>query len=186
MISASEVKEGMVLKMEDGFYKVITSEYKAGTAKFGSLVHLKLKNLQTGSFTERRFSPDDKLQAVHLEIVEMEYLYNDGENFYFMHPETYEQFSLSKKIIGDFAIFLKEGFKIKVEFYEGRPIDFIMPKTVDLRVIETGAGVKSETDAAYKTAKLENGLEIMVPQFIKINDIVRISTETKKYIERVK
>ncbi len=186
MVLASEVKEGMVLKMEDGFYKVIAAEYKAGTAKFGSLVHLKLKNLQTGSFTERRFSPDEKLIDVHLDIIEMEYIYNDGENFYFMHPETYEQFPLSKNIIGEFAIFLKEGFKIKVEFHEGKPIDFIMPKTVDLRVVETGAGVKSETDAAYKIAKLENGLEIMVPQFIKINDIVRVSTETKRYLERVK
>jgi elongation factor P len=186
MVLASEIKEGMVLKMEDGFYKVVAAEYKAGTAKFGSLVHLKLKNLQTGSFTERRFSPDEKLVDVHLEIIEMEYVYNDGENFYFMHPETYEQFPLPKNIIGDFAIFLKEGFKIKVEFYEGKPIDFIMPKTVDLRVVETGAGVKGETDAAYKIAKLENGLEIMVPQFIKINDIVRVSTETKKYLERVK
>lgn len=186
MVLANEVKEGMVLKMEEGFYKVISAEYKAGTAKFGSLVHLKLKNLQTGSFIERRFSPDEKLEDIHLDVVEMDYIYNDGENFYLMHPETYEQFPLPKKIIGDFAIFLKEGFKIKVEFYEGKPIDFIMPKTVDLRVIETGAGIKSETDAAYKTAKLENGLEIMVPQFIKINDIVRINTETKRYIERIK
>ncbi|MEO0098368.1 MAG: elongation factor P [candidate division WOR-3 bacterium] len=186
MIVAGDLREGQVIKLEGELYKVITAELKAGTAKFGSLVHLKLKNLKSHTFTERRFAPETKLEDVHLDSEVMDYLYADGENFYFLRETDYEQFAVPKEMIGDFSPFLVEGMKLKFEFYEGRPVNALIPKTVDLKVVATGSGIKGGTDAAYKEAKLENGMEIMVPQFIKVGDIVRVATDTKRYLERVK
>ncbi len=186
MILASELKEGNVLKLEGELFRVISAEHKAGTAKFGSLVYVKLKNLKTHTFTERRFSPDEKLEDCHLEEETLTFLYADRDNFYFLHPTTYEEYPIPKEIIGDFSQFLSEETKLRFQFYETRPVNAIIPKTVDLKVIATGEGIKGSSDAAYKEATLENGMTIMVPQFIKVGDIVRLSTETKRYLERVK
>ncbi len=186
MILAQELREGDVIKLEGELFKVIEAECKAGTAKFGSLVHAKLQNLKTHTLTERRFNPDTKLEDCHLESELMDYLYSDAENFYFLHPTTYEQYPIPSSMIGNFKEFLREGMKLRVEFYEGDPVNVIIPKTVDLKVVATGSGIKGDTDAAYKSAQLENQMEIMVPQFIKVGDIIRVATDTKRYIERVK
>ncbi|MCX7785123.1 MAG: elongation factor P [candidate division WOR-3 bacterium] len=186
MIIASDVRNGMTIRLEGNLYKVITAEYKAGTAKMGSLVHLKLKNITTGSFTERRFHPEDRLEDIELASIPMEFIYQDGDDYYFMHPISYEQYPINKSLLGNFVKFITPGIKLRIEFYEEQPVHVIIPKTVDLKVISTGAGVKGETDAAYKPAQLENGLEVLVPQFIKSGDIIRIEVETEKYLERVK
>jgi|UniRef100_A0A7C6E9D8 elongation factor P len=186
MILASEIRTGATIKLDNELYRVIEAEFKAGTAKMGSLVHLRLQNIKTRTFTDRRFHPEEKLEDVTLERVSAEFSYQNGENFYFLHPETYEPIGIEKSKIGNFERFLVPGMYLKIEFYEGMPVDIVIPKTVDLRVESTGAGVKGETDAAYKPAKLENGIEIMVPQFIKNGDIIRIEVETNKYLERVK
>jgi elongation factor P len=186
MILAADLREGQVIRLEGELYQVISAELKAGTAKFGSLVHAKLKNLKTHTFTERRFSPEAKLEDVHLDSEVMDYLYSDGENFIFLRETDYEQFPIPKAMIGDFSVFLVEGTKLRFQFYEGQPVNALIPKTVDLKVVATGSGIKGSTDSAYKEAKLENGMEIMVPQFIKVGDIVRIATDTKRYLERVK
>ncbi len=186
MIIAAELHEGNVIKLEGELFKVIEVEVKAGTAKFGSLVHVKLKNLATHTFTERRFNPDAKLEDVSLESELMDYLYSDGKDFYFLHPTTYEQYPIPASMIGNFKDFLVPGMKLKFEFYEGNPVNLIIPKTVDLKVTATGSGIKGEVDAAYKEAELENGIRIMVPQFIKVGDVVRVATDTKRYLERIK
>lgn len=186
MIIASDIRNGMTIKLEGVLYKVITAEYKSGTAKMGSLVHLKLKNITTGSFTERRFHPEDRIEDVELESVPMEFIYQDGDDYYFMHPTSYEQYPINKSMLGNFTKFLTPGIKLKVEFYEEQPVHVIIPNTVDIKVVATGSGVKGETDAAYKPAQLENGMEVLVPQFIKSGDTIRIDTETEKYLERVK
>lgn len=187
MILASEIRSGMIIRLDNGeLYKVITAEFKAGTAKMGSLVHLKLQNIKTRTMTERRLHPEEKVADVSLETIAMEFSYQDGENFYFLHPETYESIGIEKSKVGAFANFLIPGTKLKIEFYEGTPVYVLIPKTVDLKVIATGAGVKGETDAAYKSAELENRLEVLVPQFIKVGDIIRIDVETRRYLERIK
>ncbi len=186
MVSASELKSGMTIKLNNELFKVIATELKMGTAKFGSMVYVKLKNLKTQALTEQRFHPDEKLDDVMVEIVPMEFIYQDRDSYCFMHPETYEQILIDQRQLGGFSKFLTAGLKLKVEFYEGKPIDVIIPKTVDIRVESTGAGLKGEFDAAYKPATLENGMEILVPQFIKPDDIIRIDVETKRYLERVK
>ncbi|MEO0095699.1 MAG: elongation factor P [candidate division WOR-3 bacterium] len=186
MISASEMKTGITIRLNNELYKVLSTELKAGTAKFGSMVHTKLRNLRTHSLTEQRFHPDDKIEDVIVEGVTMEFIYQDGKSFCFMHPETYDQILIEQEKLGNFSKFITPGLKLKIEFYEGEPIDVIIPKTVEIKVESTGEGIKGEFDAAYKSAILENGMEIMVPQFIKPGDIVRIDVETKKYLDRIK
>lgn len=185
MIKASELREGVVIKTEEGLFRVLEAEERARTAQFSSHVFLKLKNLKTGHVIELRVDPEEKFEDVEVDEVEMEYIYTDGENFYFMHPETFEQIEVAAHMIGDFKDFLREGMKLKIEFYEGVPINVVIPEFVDLKVESTGEGVKGGSDNTWKTAVLENGMEILVPQFIKTGDIVRVSTRTKEYIERV-
>jgi elongation factor P len=186
MISASDIRDGMTLKFGKELFKVITAEYKAGTAKMGSSVHLKLQNVVTRTMTEKRLHPEEKVEVVILEKLTAEYSYQDGESFYFLHPETYEPIEIEQSKIGNFDKCLAPGVSLKIEFYEGTPVYVLIPKTVDIKVASTGTGVKGEADAAYKPASLENGLEIMVPQFIKNGDVIRLEVETGKYLERVK
>ncbi|MEO0083597.1 MAG: elongation factor P [candidate division WOR-3 bacterium] len=185
MVLASEVREGMTIKLEGVLYKVITAEFKTGTAKMQSVVHLKLRNIETHTFTEQRFHPDDRIEDVALDTILMEYLFHDENDYYFMHPDTFEQIPLAKQKLGNFTKFITPGMKLKIEFLDERPIDIVLPKTVDLKVVTTGAGVKGEHSSALKTAELENGMEILVPQFIKPGDIVRIDVETQRYLDRV-
>lgn len=185
MISASELREGMTVKIENELLKVITVEYKAGTAKMGSSVFAKLKNIEKNNIVEKKFHPEDKIEEVNLETQEMEFIYKDEENFYFMHPQTFEQIPVSKSKIGEFEKFLKEGMKLKIEFLGENPVDVVIPKFVELKVRSTGAGIRGETDATYKSATLENDMEVLVPQFIKEGDIIRVDPVSGKYLSRV-
>jgi len=185
MIEAANVKPGMFIKKGEEILKVIETEVKAGPARFSSHVHLKLQNVKTGKTVDMKLSPEEKIEDLSLEIVVLEYLYSEGDNFCFMNPQTYEQFEIPGYMIGNFKDFLKEGTALKFEIYQNMPISVIIPETVELKVISTGSGVKSDTDAPYKNAVLENNMEVLVPNFIKPGDIVKISTSTRHYVERV-
>jgi elongation factor P len=186
MIMASELRNGMVIRLGGAPFKVVFAEYKAGTAKMGGAVHTKLKNIATATYTEQRFHPEERLETAVVETQTYQFLYRAGDDFYFMHPVTFEQIPLGRQMIGPVEKFLTEGIKVRIEFFEDTPVDITFPKTVDLRIKSTGAGVKGEADAAYKPAILENEMEVMVPQFIKTGDLVKIEVETGKYLERVK
>lgn len=185
MVLASELRDGNTVRVQGNLYKVISAEHKAGTAKMQSVVHLKLKNIVTHTFTEQRLHPEERIENVELESVPMEYIYHDDTDYYFMHLQTYEQFPFSKERLGNFIKFMTPGMKMKVELLEDKPIDIILPKTVDLKVKATGSGVKSDHGSAFKPAELENGMEIAVPQFIKADDLVRIDVETERYLDRI-
>lgn len=185
MIVASELKPGVIIKREEKLFKVIEAETKARTAQFSSYTHLKLQDLKTGHILDIRVSPDEKIQDVEVQEIEMEYSYTDGENFYFIHPETFEQIELPSHVIGNFKKFMKEGVKLIVQIYEGQPISLLIPESVELKVVSTGERVKGGTDNTWKEAVLENGMKILVPQFIKEGDIIKVSTKTSQYIERV-
>lgn len=185
MLKAEFLKVGMIIRIGKDFYKVITSDYHKATAKMGSMVHCKLRNLQTGTFEEKRFSPDEKLDDVVPERVTMQYLYSDEKNYVFMNPDTFEQINLDKKAIGQRGNYLKENISIPIEFYEGIPLDIIFPAVVEMKVISTGAGLKGQAETTYKEAVLENGMKVMVPQFIKTGDTIRLEVETNRYLERV-
>lgn len=186
MILASNLKPGMVLQFEKKLYKVLATEYHMGGGKMGGLVHAKLKDLKSGLFLDRKFKPEEKLEDVDLTRKTMEYLYKDTDGYYVMDPESYEQFQLSPNLLADFDPFLQPNMRLAVEFLGDEPVNVIFPEWVDLEVISTPPSLSSLQDEVYKPATLSNGLEIQVPQFIKVKDVVRVSVATKKYLERVK
>ncbi|MGQ9694351.1 MAG: elongation factor P [Thermodesulfobacteriota bacterium] len=186
MVLASNLKPGMVLQLEKKLYKVLTSEYHMGGGKMGGLVHIKLKDLKTGLFLDRKFKPEEKLEDVDLARKTMEYLYKDADGYYMMDPETYEQIQLNLKMLEPFDPFLQPNMRLSVEFLGEEPVNVLFPEWVDLEVISTPPSLSSLQDEVYKPATLANGMIIQVPQFIKEKDIVRVSVATKKYLERVK
>lgn len=186
MILAGALKEGVILRLEGQLFKVISSEYHAGGGKMGGVTHAKLRNLQTGTFWERRFRPDEKMEDVELDRVSMEYIYPEGDDFYFMNPETFEQIPVPKNVIGTIEKFLRPEMRIPVEFFEGKPVNLIFPEAVELKVSTTAQPIHNQQDNTLKPATLENGMEILVPQFIKPGETVRVQVETGKYLERVR
>jgi elongation factor P len=186
MITASEVRAGMAIKREGELYSVISADYHAGSGQFGGVMFARLKNLRTQNFKEVRLHPNEKVEDVQLERQEMEYLYTDGGDFYFMNPETFEQISLPKEAIGPREKFLQPNMRIPVEMYEGNPINVIFPEIVELKVVSAPPGLREHETATYKTVILENGMEVLAPQFIKEGEVVRIEVASGKYLERVK
>ncbi len=135
--------------------------------------------------TEHRFSSEDRVEKAALEEHEMEYLYDDGEYFYFMNSENYEQMHLTKDLLGDATNYLIPQLKVTVEFYEGKPMSVELPATVDLKVIETEPGLKGATVSnVTKPAKLETGLIVQVPPFITEGEKIRVNTAEGTYQER--
>lgn len=185
MIAAASLKAGGVVRLENEFHKVVESITHSGGGKAGSMVHAKLRNLSTGHISERRFNPDEKLDDVPVTRARMQFLYREGDSFHFMNPETYDQIPIQKSVIGPAAAFLKENDEIEVEFHEEKPLSVLFPAAVELGVSSTGAGLRGRGDSPFKEAALENGLTVLVPQFIKEGDRIRVEVETGKYLERV-
>jgi elongation factor P len=185
MLLATEIKVGMTLKLDDRLYRVLEVIRHAGSGQMQGFIELKLKDLRFGHFSDRRFKTTDKLEEVELTKKVMEYIYSDAESAYFMDPQTYEQVGLSLKAIGEQQKFLKEGMKITVELLGEEAINTQFPKIVELKVASTGPRIREEQDNTMKPAVLENGLEILVPQFIVSGEIVRVDTEKLKYVDRV-
>jgi len=186
MVQASGLRSGMVLQIDSELYKVVSADYHAGGGKMGGTTHAKLKNLHTGTFWERRFRPDEKLQDVELQRVTMQFIYQDGDDYYFMDPNTYEQTALSSSMIGPAEKFLHPEMRLPVELHDGKPVNVLFPEFIDLKVSMTAQPIHTQQDNTMKPATLENGMEILVPQFIKPGEIVRVEIETGKYLERVR
>ena len=150
------------------------------------MVQTTLRNIQSGSKTEKRFRSTDRVDRVSVESQEMEYLYADGDHFVFMHPETYEQVSLDRDILEDSLPYIVPNMRVTVELFDDRPIGVSMPTTVDLRVTETEPGLRNATaTASMKPATMETGLVVLVPQFVAEGDMIRIDTSAGTYISRV-
>jgi elongation factor P len=175
----------MCIRFSNELYKVVLAEMKIGTAKLSSSVHVRLRNLQTGTQTEQRLHPEAKVEDVMVEIVALIFSYKDGDTFYFMHPTTFEQVAVPRPLVGAYEKFLADGSRLKVEFYGEQPIDAVIPPTVDVVVASTGPALHGDNDSAPKPATLENGMEVHVPQFIKTNDRIKIDVASGRYIERL-
>jgi elongation factor P len=148
-------------------------------------VQVKMRSLRSGTMTEHRFSSEDRVDRAALEETEMEYLYDDGEYYYFMNTENFEQMHLTRDLLGDAVEYLVPQLKVNVEFYEGKPMSVELPPTVDLTVVETEPGLKgASVSNVTKAAKLETGLVVQVPPFINEGEKVRISTAEGTYQER--
>jgi len=185
MITAGDFKNGLTIEMDGQVYQVVEFQHvKPG--KGAAFVRTKLKNIMTGATVEKTFSPTDKFDRAHIERKDMQYLYNDGQLYYFMDVESYEQIPLSAEEIGDALKFIKENMTVKLLFFKEKVFGVEPPNFVELQVVETEPGVKGDTvTGATKNATLETGAVVKVPLFVNQGDIVRIDTRTGEYMERV-
>ena len=186
MILASDVKVGMALNLEGKLYRVLDVVRHTGAGQMHGFIELRLKDILFGHFADKRFKHTDKLQAVELTRRQMEFIYADLSSCYFMDPETFEQVKLAKSAIGTAEKFMKEGMKVTVELLGEEALTIQLPRVVELKVSSTGPGIRGGHDmSTMKPATLENGIEILVPQFVETGDAVRVDTEKIKYIDRV-
>jgi len=185
MINAADVKTGMALQLDGKIYRVLEAVRHTGSGQMHGFIELKLKDLRFHHFADRRFKHTDKLEEVELTKRPMDFLYADADGCWFMDPDTFEQVSLPKAAIGDVEKFLKEGMRITVELLATEAIAVQFPKVVELKVASTGPGIRGAQDNTMKPATLENGVEVLVPQFIETGERVRVDTEKMKYIDRV-
>ena len=153
--------------------------------KGAAFVRTKMKNIITGATVERTFNPTDKVEQAHIERKDMQYLYNDGDLYYFMDTETYEQLPIGKVTIGDTFKFVKENMTVKILSYKGNVFGIEPPTFVELEVTQTDPGFKGDTaTGASKPATLETGAVVKVPLFVNQGDMIRIDTRTGEYLER--
>lgn len=185
MLLVTDIKAGMAIKLDDRIYRVLEVVRHAGSGQMHGFIELKLKDLRFGHFSDRRFKQTEKLEEIELTKKTMDYLYSDAESAYFMDPVTYEQVGVPLKAIGAQQKFLKEGMKITVELLGEEAINIQFPKIVELQVTSTGPGIREGQDNTMKPATLENGMEILVPQFVVAGERVRVDTEKIKYVDRV-
>lgn len=184
MKDATAVRVGHVLKIDGVISKVISQEVR-GTGKFGKTVHLKLKSFTDNRLIEKSLRVEDRVEDVEVHQVKLQYLYREGGQFIFMNHETYEQFPIPAKALGRREVFLKENMEVSAIYVGEKPLDVDFPRTVELKVVSTAPGVRGQSDTTYKEAELENGLKILVPQFIKEGEWVRVNTEDFSYLDRV-
>jgi elongation factor P len=186
MIQATALRRGMLIKKDGELYSVFSAIHKT-PGNLRGFVQARLRNLRNGSMGEYRFRSVDMVEKVSLDEHEMEYLYKDGNDYYFMNTANYEQIHLNEDVLGDSVLYLFPNIKIKVEFYEGNPIGIDLPPSVEMVVIETEPGLKSATASnVNKPAKMETGLIVQVPSFIDPGEKIRIDTNEGKYLERVR
>ena len=184
MISATQLRPGMVIKFNNELYSVFSVNHRT-PGNLRGFVQVRMRSLRSGSMTEHRFSSEDRVEKAMLEEQEMQYLYDDGEYYYFMNTENFEQMHLMKDLLGDATEYLIPQLMVKVEFYEGKAMSVELPATVDLLVVETEPGMKGATVSnVTKPATLETGLVVQVPSFITEGEKIRVNTAEGTYQER--
>ena len=185
MISAGDFRNGVTFEMDGQVMQVVEFQHvKPG--KGAAFVRTKLKNVITGAVTETTFNPTDKFQDARIDRKDMQYLYNDGELYYFMDTETYEQLPLNHDQVEDAINFIVENMNVNIRFYKGNAFSVEAPNFVELTVTETEPGFKGDTaTGTTKPATLETGYKINVPLFVNEGDRIRVDTRTGEYMERV-
>lgn len=184
MIYATQIRPGMVINYEGDLYSVMSTVHKT-PGNLRGFVQVKMRSLKTGVATENRFASDDRVEKAALDSVEMEYLYTDGQHYYFMNSQNYEQVLFDAEMLGDTVKYLLPNTKVFVDLYEEKPVGVELPSTVPLKVVEVEPTVKRATaSASFKAATLETGMIVRVPNFVQAGDIVKIDTETGEYLER--
>lgn len=186
MINVTELRQGIVFEERGEYFLVMVYEHiKMGRG--GGTIKVKVRNLASGALFEKSFPNGARVQEANLDRKKVQYLYRDGQNFNFMDNASYEQFSLSEKLIGDYVPFLKEGLEIVLFAIGDRPMYIELPKILEYKITQTGGSSKGNTvGAAQKDALLENGLHVKVPLFIKTGEVIRVDTRSGAYVERAK
>jgi len=186
MVIASELRQGMVIRIEGQIYEVLEAESKAGAAKLSGVVKAKLRNVTSGRMWEPHFRPDERLEDLELEQQTLEFLFSDADSCIFMNPESFEQIEVPRAILGMAEQFLQPGMQLPLQFFEGRPITAVFPDVMEARVASTAPPAHSQQDSTWKEATLDNGLRIRVPLFIAPDEIVRVEVKTGRYVERAR
>ncbi len=185
MIDVNELRKGVTFELDGSLFKVLDySHNKSGRGN--ASIRIKARNLMTGANIEKTFQSGDRVQDARLDFHNVQYLYSDGDFYYFMDNETFEQPGIKGDIMGDDAHYLKSGMEVKLTFYKGEPLDVELPTSVDLAVVEAEVAVRGDTATGVtKKVKTETGLEVNCPQFVKVGDIIRVDTRTGEYVTRV-
>lgn len=186
MLNVTDLRSGAVYKDEGQLLQVLTYEHiKMGRGS--GTIKVKVRNLKTGSVTEKSFITGARVNEADVEKKKAQYLYQDNEGFYFMDPVSFEQFPLSAQIVSDEAKYLKEGMEVNLIIGEGQALALELPNSLIYEITDTGPGEKGNTVSnVYKEAVLDNGLSVKVPMFMKIGDRVKVDTRTGQYVERIK
>jgi elongation factor P len=183
-IPATQLRPGMIIKHNNDLHSVFSVEHRT-PGNLRAFIQAKLRNLRTGAMFEHRFRSPDPVEKINVDEVQMEYLYNDDDAYYFMNTENYEQLHLTKDILGEAVDYLTPNLQIRVEFFDNKPVGVELPQTVDLKVIETEPGLKSATASSVtKPAKTETGLVVQVPPFINEGETIRVDTAEGVYLSR--
>ncbi len=184
MIAATQLRPGMVVKFNNELHTVFSMVHRT-PGNLRGFVQAKMRNIRSGSMIEHRFSSEDKVERISLDEQEMEYMYDDGESYYFMNTENFEQMHLSKDMLGDGVNYLIPQLKVNVEFYEGKAISVELPPSVEMEVKETEPSLKGATVSnVTKPATMETGLVVQVPPFIGAGERIRVNTTDGSYLER--
>ncbi len=183
-IPATQLRPGMIIKHNKDLHSVFSVEHRT-PGNLRAFIQAKLRNLRTGAMFEHRFRSPDPIERINVDEVEMEYLYSDGDSYYFMDTSNYEQTHLTREVLGDAVDYLTANLPIRVEFFDGKAVGIELPQTVDLKVIETEPGLKSATASSVtKPAKTETGLVVQVPPFINEGEKIRVDTSEGAYLSR--
>ena len=181
---ATQLRPGMLVKFEGKLFSVFSVSHRT-PGNLRGFVQAKMRNMASGAMIAHRFSSEDVVEKVSLDEQEMEYLYQDGDLYHFMNTETYEQIHLTKDDLGDQMLYILPNSRVKIQFYEGKPFNVDLPAAIDLAVVETEPAIKGATVTnVTKPAKLETGLVVQVPPFIKEGEKIRVNTADGTYLSR--
>jgi elongation factor P len=184
-IKATQLRPGMVIQHEGQLFSVFSTEHRTPGNKRGSM-QTRMKNLRTGAIIDYRFRAEEFVDRAILDDVEFEYLYHEGDEYYFMDTQTYEQMQMTKDELGETVYYLIPNTIVKIEFFEEKPIGVDLPDTMDMKVVQTEPTLQKATaSAVMKPATLETGLVVNVPPFVNEGDRIRVDTSEARYVQRV-
>ena len=185
MIEVNALRKGTTFTYENELYKVLDYTHNK-TARGGATIRVKVRNLRSGAIFEKTFNGSERVEDIRLDHAEAQYLYNDGDLYYFMDTETYEQPAFSPEIVKEIIPYLTENMVVKISSYNNEPLDIEIPITVEMEVIDAEPGFAGDTaQGATKPVTLTTGLVVQTPLFVQVGDTIRIDTRTGEYITRV-
>jgi elongation factor P len=185
MIDVNNLRKGVNFVLDGNLYKVLEYQHNK-PGRGNATIRVKARDIRKGNTLEKTFQSGERIQDIRLDFHNVQYLYNDGELFFFMDLETFDQPGIRREVIGDATGFLKEGLEVKLTYYENEPIEIELPTSVDLKVIHAEAAVKGDTATGVtKRVKTETGQEVQVPYFVNEGDVIRVDTRTGTYVTRV-
>ena len=183
-IQATRLKKGMLVKVDQDLFRVLELQHVT-PGNLRGFVRVKFRNIRNGTLSDQKLRSEETLERAILDEREMQYLYQDGDDYYFMDTVTFDQIHISSEALGESVSFLKPEMTINVELYGSEPVGIELPQTVDLKVTDTAPGIKGATASAQvKPATLETGLVVQVPPFVNTGDMIRVSTDTGEYLSR--